>query len=69
MFCVRPIFTGLRFRQMQSRIVVPLQRVVNINLFDTRRNFSLAAEEDESGKHVFILNLLLNQPTNVHEHA
>lgn len=50
MFCVRTIFTRLRFRQMQRRIiVVPLQRGVNFNQFDTRRNFGLAAEEDEAG--------------------
>lgn len=31
---------------------MPLQRVVNFNQFNTHRNFSLDADEDESGKHV-----------------
>lgn len=57
MFSVRAICTHLRFRQMKSKIIVPLQRVVNFNQFDTHRNFSLAAVEDESGKYIFMVNL------------
>lgn len=60
MFCVRPIFSHLRFRQMQTGLV-PLQRVLNFNQFNTHRNFSLATEEDESGKRILIINVVFTK--------